>query len=43
MLESSLPPADVYPLLIRAYRELGREAEAREAEAALEALQRPEA
>ena len=43
MLESSLPPADVYPLLIRAYRELGREAEAREAEAAFEALQRPEA
>ena len=43
MLESSLPPEDVYPLLIRAYRELGREPEAREAEAALEALQRPEA
>ncbi len=43
MLESSLPAVDVYPLLIRAYRELGRETEAREAEAALEALQRPEA
>lgn len=43
MLESSLPPAeDVYPLLIQAYRELGRETEAREAEAAFEALQRPE-
>ena len=42
MLKDSLPPEDVYPLLIRAYRELGREAEAREAEAAFEALQRPE-
>ena len=43
MLKGSLSPEDIYPLLIRAYRELGRETEAREAEAALEALQRPEA
>ena len=43
MLKGSLSPEDIYPLLIRAYRELGKETEAREAEAALEALQRPEA
>ena len=42
MLKTPLPPEDVYPLLIRAYRELGKETEAREAEAAFEALQRPE-
>jgi len=42
MLKGSLSPEDIYPLLIRAYRELGKETEAREAEAAFEALQRPE-
>ncbi|MFA5294963.1 MAG: hypothetical protein WC382_05565 [Methanoregulaceae archaeon] len=34
-MEKILPPATSYPVLIRAYRELGREAEAAEAEALL--------
>ncbi len=38
MLKMSLPPEEVYPLLIRAYRELGRESEARDVEAMLEAV-----
>ena len=38
MLKTSLPPEEVYPLLIRAYRELGRESEARDVEAMLEAV-----
>lgn len=38
LLKTSLPPEEVYPLLIRAYRELGRESEARDVEAMLEAV-----
>jgi hypothetical protein len=38
MLKTSLPPEEIYPLLIRAYRELGRESEARDVEAMLEAV-----
>ena len=38
MLKTSLPLEEIYPLLIRAYRELGRESEARDVEAMLEAV-----
>lgn len=38
MLKRSMPPEEVYPLLVQAYRDLGKESEARAAEAALAAL-----
>lgn len=38
MLKRSMPPEEVYPLLIRAYRDLGRESEARDAEETLAAI-----